>query len=146
MLQSPFAARVASGRMPLYWMASHFRQLVRYSAGVAMLLLALLTSLVVNSATPARRPRPNGPRSRVTRSIPCTRQAREAIGPIWITARENDFFVSASDPGAAGFPSYPLRPTYSGIVVGGFVTAYPRLILLPPSPPRGPPLVVHSLS
>ena len=111
-----------------------------------MLLLALLTSLAVNSATPARRLRPNGPRSRVTRSIPRTDQAREAIEPLWITAREDDLFVSASDPVAAGFLSYPLRPTCSGIVVGGIVATYPLLIVSSPSPPRGPPLVVDSLS
>jgi hypothetical protein len=132
--------------MPLHWMASHFRQLVRYSAVVALLLLALWTSLAVNSAAPARRPRPNGPRYRVTRSIPRANQAREAIEPLWITARKNDLFVSASDPGTAGFPSYPLRPTCSGIVVGGFVATCPRLIVSPAAPPRGPPLVSHPLS
>lgn len=139
-------AGVSSDRMPLHWMASHFGQLVRYSAGAAILLLAFWTSLAVSATTPARRPRPNGPRSRVTRSIPSTNQACEAIEPLWITARESDLFVSASDSGEAGFLSYPVRPTCSDIVIGGFVTIYPRITVFPPSPPRGPPLITHSLS
>ncbi len=111
-----------------------------------MLLLALWTSLAVNSVTPARRPRPNGPRSRVTRSIPHTDQVREAIKPLWVMAREDDLFGSASDAVGAGFLSYLRRPTCSDIVVGDFVTIYPRLTVFSLSPPRGPPLVVHSLS
>ena len=111
-----------------------------------MLLLALWISLAVSSATPARRPCPNGPRFRVTRSIPRTDQARDAIEPLWITARENHIFVSASDLAGAGFLSYPLRPTCSHIVVGGFFTIYRRLTVFLLSPPRGPPLVSRTLS
>jgi hypothetical protein len=141
MLQSLFAVDVSSDRMALHWMASHSRQLVRYRAGAVMLLLAL----AVIAATPVRRSRPNGPRSRVIRSIPRTEQAHEAIEPRWITARANDHFVSTPDPMAAGFLSYPLRPTGSDTVVDCFLTVEPRLTVFALSPPRGPPLVVHSL-
>ena len=122
-------------------MASHPRQLVRHSAGVAVLLLALCTPLAVNAGTPARLPRPNGPGSRVTRSIPWTDQAREAVGPLWIAGSEKDLFVPASNPGAAGSPSFPLGPTRSSIVVGGFVITHNRLTVFPHTRPRGPPLL-----
>ena len=143
------SVRVASVRGDLIpflrWMTSHLKLLVGRGAGIEVLLLALWTSLAVNAATLARRLRPNGPRSRVTRSIPCTGQAREAVEPLWITARQNDLVAPASDPGVAGFPSCPLRLTCSGIVVGGFVATHHRLTVSPPAPARGPPFVSRSL-
>ncbi len=122
-------------------MASHLRQLVPRSAGVAVVLLALCTPLAVNAATPAHLPRPNGPGSRVPRGIPCTDQALEAVEPLWITASERDLLVPVSSPGAAGFPSFTLGPTYSGIVAGGFFVTHNQLTVFPPAHPRGPPLV-----
>lgn len=112
-----------------------------------MLLLGLGTSVAVNTATPARRPRPNGPRYRVTRSIPCTGQAHEMIELLWGTARGNDLIVQATHPDTAGnlrcSLRCSLRPTYSGIVVGGVVATHTLPTVSPPTAPRGPPLVSH---
>jgi len=123
-------------------MAFHLELLDRRGVGVAVLLPVLWTSLAVNAATPACRPRPNSPRSRVTRRIPCTGQAHEAIEPLWVTAGDNDLIVPTSDPGAADLPSSPLpQLTCSGIVVGGFVANHSRFTVASPAQPRGPPLV-----
>ena len=141
MLKFQLASARKSDVIPTWhWMASHLRQLVRHSAGVAVVLLALCTSLAVIAATPARLPRPNGPGSRVTRSIPCADQAHEALEPLWITASEKDLLVPVSNPDAAGFPSFPLGPTYSGIVVGAFVATHNQLAVPSHPRPRGPPL------
>ena len=107
------------------------------------MLLGLWTSLVVNAATPSRRPRPNGARSRVTRSIPCTGHAHEAIEPLWGTACEDDLLVPVAHAGVADVPPFLTRPTYSGIAVGSFVATHRRLTVLLSTPPRGPPLASH---
>ena len=125
-------------------MALHLRQLARCSVAVTVLLPALWDSFAVSAATPARRLHPNGPRSRVTRSIPYTGHAREAIEPLSVAVRGNCLNVPTSDPRTVGFLSCPLQPTCSGIVVGGgmasFATAN-RFTGSRPNPPRAPPLV-----
>jgi len=138
-----FVAAGSAVRGSLYSSAPAIRQLARCSVAAVMLLPALWVSLAVNPATPARRPRPNGVRSRVSRNITWVGQAHEAIDLFVSVVDENSLFVPASDTGALGHPPSPPRDFSPDAEcrVAALSSRLDRFSFLLPVSARGPPLV-----
>ena len=129
--------------------ASSLKQLVRCSIAAAILLPALWAAIAVTAATPARRPRPNGPRSRVSRSLHWASQSTEGV-ELHDQALDN-VGLSLAQPNDTG-TSYPetviLRTSYPKIrletgsesPVSKATNFLPRLGVPFSESPRGPPL------
>jgi hypothetical protein len=109
-----------------------------------VLLPALWSSLAVNAATPARRPRPSSARSRVSSGIPWAVQSHEATELLVGVLDEQRLFIPASDQGASDFPPAALSLDFPAEAEGrvtAFAQYLARFSVLLAVPPRGPPLV-----